>query len=98
LSTPAAPGETIALFGNGFGSTTPAPTDGTVISVYLPCATTPTVSVGGTSAAVTYCALVGSGLYQVNVTIPAGTAPGDVPTTITFGTVTSTAVTTINVL
>jgi uncharacterized protein (TIGR03118 family) len=98
LSTPAQPGETIALFGNGFGPTTPAPADGTVISVYLPCATTPTVSVGGASAPVTYCALVGSGLYQVNVTIPAATAAGDAPVTITFGTVTSTAVTTVNVL
>lgn len=98
LSTPAQPGETIAMFGNGFGATTPAPTDGTVISVYLPCATTPTVMVGGTSATVTYCALVGSGLYQVNVTIPSGTAAGNAPVTITFGTITSAAVTTINVL
>ena len=98
LSTPALPGETIAMFGNGFGATTPAPTDGTVISVYLPCATTPTVMVGGTSAAVTYCALVGSGLYQVNVTIPNTTAVGNAPVTITFGTITSAAVTTINVL
>jgi len=98
LSTPALPGETIALYGNGFGATTPAPTDGTVISVYLPCATTPTVSVGGAPAQVSYCALVGSGLYQVNVTIPAAAAAGDATVTITFGAVTSTAATTINVL
>jgi uncharacterized protein (TIGR03437 family) len=98
LSTPAAPGETIAMFGNGFGPTTPAPADGTVISVYLPCATTPTVSVGGANAQVSYCALVGSGLYQVNVTVPAAAAAGNAAVTITFGTVTSTATTTINVL
>lgn len=98
LSTPALPGETISLFGNGFGPTTPAPADGTVISVALPCATTPTVSVGGANAPVSYCALVDSGLYVVNVTIPPGTAAGDATTTITFGSVTSTAVTTINVL
>jgi uncharacterized protein (TIGR03437 family) len=97
LSTPAKAGETIALYGNGFGPTTPAPADGTVISVYLPCASTPTVSVGGASAQVTYCALVGSGLYQVNVTIPPGTPTGDATATITFGTVTSAAPTTINV-
>jgi uncharacterized protein (TIGR03118 family) len=98
LSTPANPGETIALFGNGFGATNPAPTDGTIISVYLPCATTPTVMVGGAAATVTYCALVGTGLYQVNVTIPSATAAGDAPVTITFGSVTSAATTTVNVL
>jgi uncharacterized protein (TIGR03118 family) len=97
LSTPAQPGETIALFGNGFGATTPAYADGTVISAALPCATTPTVSVGGAPATVTYCGLVGSGLYQVNVTIPAATAAGNAATAITFGTVTSAAATTINV-
>jgi uncharacterized protein (TIGR03437 family) len=98
LSTPALPGETIVLFGNGFGATTPAPVDGTVISVALPCATTPTVMVGGVSEPAAYCALVGSGLYQVNVTIPAATAAGNASVTITFGAVTSTAATTINVL
>jgi uncharacterized protein (TIGR03118 family) len=97
LSTPAKAGETVAMFGNGFGATTPAPADGTVISIYLPCATTPTVSVGGAPAQVSYCALIGSGLYQVNVTIPAGTPTGDAPVTITFGTITSAATTTINV-
>jgi uncharacterized protein (TIGR03437 family) len=98
LSTPANPGETIAMFGNGFGATTPAAADGTIISIYLPCATTPTVMVGGATAQVTYCALVGSGLYQLNVTIPAGTAAGDAPVTIMFGTIASAAITTINVL
>lgn len=98
LSTPAAPGETIALFGNGFGATTPAPTDGTVLTTALPCATTPVVMVGGVAAPVTYCALVGVGLYQVNVTIPSAAAAGNLPVTIAFGTVVSTAATTINVL
>jgi uncharacterized protein (TIGR03437 family) len=98
LSTPANPGETIGMFGNGFGPTTPAATDGTIISTYLPCATNPTVMVGGAPATVTYCALVGSGLYQVNVTIPPTTAAGNAAVTITFGTITSAATTTINVL
>jgi uncharacterized protein (TIGR03118 family) len=98
LSTPANPGETIAMFGNGFGATTPAAADGTVITIYLPCATTPTVMVGGAPAQVTYCALIGSGLYQVNVTIPSATAAGNAPVTIAFGTITSQATTTINVL
>jgi len=54
--------------------------------------------VGGAPAQVTYCALIGSGLYQVNVTIPGATAAGDAPVTIAFGTIASTATTTINVL
>jgi uncharacterized protein (TIGR03437 family) len=98
LSTPANPGETIGMFGNGFGPTNPPATDGTIISTYLPCGTNPTVMVGGAPATVTYCALVGSGLYQVNVTIPPATAAGNAAVTITFGTITSAATTTINVL
>jgi uncharacterized protein (TIGR03437 family) len=86
------------MFGNGFGATTPAPTDGTIVSVYLPCATTPTVTVGGAPATVAYCALIGTGLYQVNVTVPANAAAGNLPVVITFGSVSSTAATTINVL
>jgi uncharacterized protein (TIGR03118 family) len=98
LSTPATAGETVAMYGNGFGATNPAPTaDGTIISVALPCAATPTVTVGGAPAQVLYCGLVSSGLYQVNVTIPAGTPTGDAPVIITVGAIASTATTTINV-
>jgi len=98
LSTPANPGETIAMFANGLGATTPAPTDGTVITTYLPCAATPTVTVGGAPAQVTYCGLVGSGLYQVNVVIPPGAIAGDNAVVITASTISSQATTTINVL
>ena len=98
LSTPAAPGETIALLGNGFGVTNPAAADGTIITLPLPCATTPTVMVGGAPANVVYCGLVGTGVYEVYVTIPTTAAAGDLPVTVQFGSVISTAVTTINVL
>lgn len=69
-STPAKPGETILIYGTGFGPTNPA----------LPCAhpvTTPAVlansvrvTIGGVAAPVAYAGLVGAGLYQFNVTVP----------------------------
>ena len=97
LSTPAKAGETIALYGNGFGATTPAFSDGQIVTVSLPCATNPIATVGGAPAQVTYCALAGTGLYQVNVTIPTTATAGDNPVVITFGTTASTGTTTINV-
>lgn len=97
LSTPAHAGETIALFGAGFGATTPAFGDGQVVSVALPCAVTPTVSFGGAPAQVSYCGLVDSGLYQVNVTVPATATTGDNVVTITLGSVTSNSNAVINV-
>ncbi|MGD0868661.1 MAG: TIGR03118 family protein [Bryobacteraceae bacterium] len=89
LSTPAVSGETIGLYGTGFGQTTPAIASGTIVTTPSACATTPTATVGGASAQVTYCALVGAGLYQVNITIPAGTPSGNNAVVITFGTVSS---------
>jgi uncharacterized protein (TIGR03118 family) len=89
LSTPAVAGETITLFGTGMGTTAPAFTDGAIVSTPLPCATTPTVTFGGTSAKVAYCGLVGSGLYQLNVTVPPTAVSGDTVVTLTMGGVTS---------
>src|ERR1017187_310013 len=89
LSTPAVSGETIGLYGNGFGQTTPAIASGTIVTTASACATTPTATVGGAPAQVTYCGLVGAGLYQVNVTIPAGTPSGNNIVVVTLGTVSS---------
>src|ERR1039457_1016506 len=97
LSTPAVSGETIGLYGNGFGQTNPAIASGTIVTTASACATTPTVTVAGASAQVTYCALVSAGLYQVNVTIPAGTPSGNNAVVITFGTVSSNSNAMINV-
>jgi uncharacterized protein (TIGR03437 family) len=68
-STPAKPGETILIYGTGFGPTNPP----------LPCAqlvTTPAVltnsvqvTIGGVAAPVAYAGLVGAVLYQFNVTV-----------------------------
>jgi uncharacterized protein (TIGR03118 family) len=89
LSTPAVSGETIGLFGTGFGQTTPAVVSGTIVATASACATTPTVTVGGAPAQVAYCGLVDAGLYQVNITVPAGTPSGNNVVVISFGTVSS---------
>lgn len=88
-STPAQPGEIIALYGTGFGPTNPAAADGQVVSTPLPVATMPTVNFNGTPAQVIYGGLVGAGVYQLNVMVPASTPDGDTPVTATVGTSTS---------
>jgi len=76
-TTPAAPGETIVLYGTGFGATDPAAPNGQTIPSPLMLAVWPTVYVDAMQAQVDYAGLVGPGLYQLNVTLPAGLTSGD---------------------
>ena len=62
--SPARPGETIVLYGSGFGT---AP-------ILSPA---PTVQIGGVSATVQFAGVTSPGLYQFNVVVPAGIAGGD---------------------
>lgn len=83
-STPAKSGETISLYATGLGPTTPS-TDGVVVTTAANLATQPTVTIGGANATVTFAGVSSSGLNQVNVTIPAGTANGDQSVILTIG-------------
>ncbi len=83
-STPAAPSETIELYATGFGPGSTLIPDGQTISTPIPI-TGVTVTIGGASAVVPFAALVGPGLYQINVTIPAATPNGDAAVTATIG-------------
>jgi len=81
-TTAAIPGETIVLWGAGFGPTTPAFPVGveTPVATYL-TSNPVTVTIGGVNASV-YAAALAPGfasLYQVAVTLPASLAPGDYP-------------------
>jgi uncharacterized protein (TIGR03118 family) len=96
-STPAAPGETIALFGTGFGTTNPAISDGSVVTAPQPVTTMPTVTVGGTSATVVYAGLISAGVYQINVTVPLTATTGSAVVTASIGGVTSASNATIAV-
>lgn len=83
-STPAAPGETIMLFGTGFGPTTTPIPDGQVITSAIPM-TGVTITVAGAPAQITFQGLVMPGLYQFNVVIPASTPSGDAQVVATVG-------------
>lgn len=82
-STPAAPGELVVLYANGFGSTTVPVTAGSV-SQGGSLATLPVVKIGGLNATVQFAGLVAPGEFQFNVVVPNGAASGDQPLTATY--------------
>ena len=84
LTTPAAPGETVVLYANGFGVTSPAVVSG-AISQSGSLATMPVVTVGGIAATVQFAGLISPGLFQFNVVIPAGVPSGDNALVATYG-------------
>jgi uncharacterized protein (TIGR03437 family) len=82
-STPAAPGETIVLYGNGFGQITPAINPGAAAQAgVLPY--NPTITIGGLPATVLYAAAVSPGLYQFNVEVPPNAQNGDLALLATY--------------
>ena len=87
--TPAAPGETIILYGTGFGPTNPATPNGQLITTPLQMATYPTVMIGGTSASVPFAGVTYAGVYQINVTVPTSATSGDVPVVALVGSTSS---------
>jgi uncharacterized protein (TIGR03437 family) len=89
-STPAKAGETIILFGNGFGPTTPAIVNGQIVSGAPKLANPVTIQIGGVSGIVpAFAGLTFAGEYQIDVTIPVSTPSGDIPLTATMGGVSS---------
>jgi uncharacterized protein (TIGR03437 family) len=99
-TVPAAPGETIILWGTGFGPTNPAAPQGVEIPPStFPTASTVTVTIGNQPATVYGAALAPglAALYQVAVQIPASLANGDYPVVAGVGGQTSPATTLITV-
>lgn len=99
---------TVASYVAAEAITTPATADGAVLvsseiqtNKLPPCFTTsPTVSIGGKAATVTYAGWVSgsvTGLYQINATIAATAPSGDQPVLITMGGVTSQAGVTVSI-
>jgi uncharacterized protein (TIGR03118 family) len=84
-AAPAAPGETIALYGTGFGATAPAVVDGQILAAASPLVVPPAITFNGVSARVVYAGLVATGLYQFNVTVPTGLPDGDAGVVATLG-------------
>lgn len=79
LTTPAAPGESIILYGTGFGETTPTRDVAQLATQIANLATPVTITIGGTPATVSFAGIVPpyAQLYQFNVQVPAGLASGD---------------------
>jgi uncharacterized protein (TIGR03437 family) len=73
--TPAAPGETIQLYGTGFGAVTMPAGTGKVLTSPATLLNPVTVTFNGIFAAVTYAGMTANGLDQVNVTVPPGLLP-----------------------
>ena len=69
-STPAKPGETIQIYGTGFGPTNPPVPSAQLVAAPAVLANSLQVAIGGQAASVTYAGLVEPGLYQINVTVP----------------------------
>jgi len=69
-TTAAAPGETVLIWATGFGPTNPPLSCGQVVTTPAVLADSVTFTIGGVAAPVAYAGLVGSGLYQFNVTVP----------------------------
>jgi uncharacterized protein (TIGR03118 family) len=89
--TPAANGETIVIYGTGFGQTNPAIVNGQIVSGTPTLVATPTFQVNGQNATVVYAGMTPgtAGLYQFNVTLPTGLPSGDQAITATVGGATS---------
>jgi uncharacterized protein (TIGR03437 family) len=87
ISPPAAPGETVILFGTGLGSTNPALIPGQIPAQPASLTGTQQVTIGGAAATVVSAGIVpgSAGLYQLNVQVPATAADGDQPVVCSNG-------------
>jgi uncharacterized protein (TIGR03437 family) len=71
-------GDIIELFGTGLGPTNPAVSAGQAFSGAAPTTNTVNLSINNMSVPQSFAGLSGAGLYQINLTIPAGLGTGDV--------------------
>jgi uncharacterized protein (TIGR03118 family) len=103
-TTPFTPGETMVLYGTGFGATTTLPPNGQLLTAAIPLSAPATATAAGIPATVSSAWLVGPGLYQFNIVLPAGVtaaftgASGPVPVVVTVGGVQSQAKAVVAVL
>jgi uncharacterized protein (TIGR03437 family) len=82
--SPARPGETVVLYGVGFGLPSGSLAEGSSSQLgTLP--TPPIIQIGGAAAAVQFAGIISPGLYQFNVVIPDSATNGDNTVTATYG-------------
>lgn len=95
-STPAKPGELIAIYANGFGPTTVPVISGSIKQSGT-LSPLPVIKIGGATATVQFAGLVSPGEFQFNVVVPATLASGDQPITAAYGEVATQAGTVLTV-
>ena len=78
-------GDTIELFGTGFGPTNPSVPARQAFSGAAPITSTLTLSINSVTVLPTFAGLSGAGLDQVNLTLPSGLGSGDLPLTASVG-------------
>jgi uncharacterized protein (TIGR03437 family) len=72
-------GDVLELFGVGFGPTSPAVPAGKVYSGAAPTIGSVSLSINNIQVTPGFSGLTSAGLYQINLTLPAGLGSGDVP-------------------
>jgi uncharacterized protein (TIGR03118 family) len=77
VTTPVSPGETIVLYGTGFGATATAAPNNATFPAAIALAALPTITIGGAPAKVIYGGMIEPGIYQLNVVVPVSLAAGD---------------------
>lgn len=85
MTHPAVRGQTVTLYGTGFGPVNHTPASGDPVSDSSSTTLeTPVITVGGVNAPLQFSGLAPgyAGLYQVNITIPADAPPGLQPLTV----------------
>jgi len=100
----AKPGDTVLLYGTGFGVTDPVYQVGELADALTKVRDPFTISIGGTTLAASDVLYAGiapgsiSGLFQFNVKIPASAPNGDLPVVVTIGSLSTQTGATIPVL
>lgn len=75
-ASPAYVGETVILYGTGFGQTNPPIPGGSLVTAPQPLIQQPVITVGGMTAQILFGGLTAAGLYQFNINIPV-VSPGN---------------------
>lgn len=78
-TVPAKTGDAVLLFGAGFGPTNPAVPAGQAFAGAATAADSITITINGQAVIPSFAGLSAPGLYQFNLTIPAGLGTGDQP-------------------
>jgi uncharacterized protein (TIGR03437 family) len=78
-------GDSLVLFGVGFGPTTPPVAAGQAFSGAAATNSAVTLLINSKSETPAFAGLTSAGLYQFNMTVPAGLGTGDVPLQATLG-------------